>query len=127
MNIESISYIYWKLKFSFLKQVKLHNVTGSMFTFLNSHYGKSKCKIKTSYFRQLNEMKNILNVDFFNMSKKDVNNLLLNIFRSEDQDLVKAVRNALVDCENLDLCRDAVRKLLWVEFEKQPFIVLNDL
>ena len=42
-NIENISLVYWKLKFSFIKKFKKHLVNLLIFDLLSSHYKKNKC------------------------------------------------------------------------------------
>ena len=48
-----------------------------MFEILNSYYESTKCSNKTSFFRQINVLKNILNVDTLNIPKHEANNICL--------------------------------------------------
>ena len=128
MNVERVSSIYWKMKFSFFKQVKLHKLTCSLFDYLDSYYEANKCKNKMSFFSQILEMKRILGVDSLQLPKSEVRNILFSKFRCHECELVEAVKTIICDCSDLGVCREKLRSTLWVEFHaSEPlFFVLND-
>ena len=81
---------------------------------------------KTSFFRQTDVLKNILDVYTLNIPKREANNILFNKFKSDNQELVASVKEVMGNCEDLQLCRHILRDLLWVDFNIPICIVLDD-
>ena len=114
------------MKFSFIKQVKKHPVTSSIFDFLLTHYGRSGCSDKSSFIRQFRDLEEILNIKPTDLFKHEAYSILFNKFSCDELDLVNEVKRTCDVFSSLSDLRADLRSLLWVEFETPAFIMLDE-
>ena len=126
IKIDKCSLVYWKMKFSFIKQVKKHPVTSSIFDFLLTHYGRSGCSDKSSFIRQFSDLEEILNIKPTELFKHEAYSILFNKFSCDERDLVNEVKRTCDVFSSLSDLREALRSLLWVEFETPAYILLDE-